>query len=165
GGRRERGSATPLRGRRCGRSSDMPVAGTKAGVVVAGTEVGITGARQCAVLLCSARLCAGLICGNMEMPWWRGGGCFPGGQGVAGSNPVVPTGSRVFSKIFLPRQSQQQSHCLVKWPSHRRALIMRPGVLPRHLSNEQSHGNWSVKGSKITEPPRLRRATRHCKST
>ena len=64
--------------------------------MVAGNEVGITGARKCALPLCSARLCAGLICGNMEMPWWRGCGCIPGGQGVAGSNPAVPTGSDIF---------------------------------------------------------------------
>jgi hypothetical protein len=67
--------------------------GPGAAVVAAGNEVGITGARQCAVPLCSARLCVGLICGNMETPGQRGCGCFPGGQGVAGSNPAVPTGN------------------------------------------------------------------------
>ena len=40
--------------------------------MVAGNEVGITGARQCAVPLGSAHLCAGFICGNTGMPWWRG---------------------------------------------------------------------------------------------
>jgi hypothetical protein len=59
----------------------------------AGNQVGITGARKCAVPLGSAHLCAGLICGNMGTAWWRGCGCIPGGQGVAGSNPAVPTGS------------------------------------------------------------------------
>ena len=67
------------------------VPGPGAAAVVAGNEVGITGARQCAVPLGSAHLCAGFSCGNMEMSWWRGCGCFPGGQGVAGSNPAVPT--------------------------------------------------------------------------
>jgi hypothetical protein len=53
--------------------------------------VGTTGARRCALPLCSAHLCAGFICGNIDMTWWRGCGCIPGGQGVAGSNPAVPT--------------------------------------------------------------------------
>jgi len=46
---------------------------------------------MCAAALSAARLCAGSTCGNMEMTWWRGWVCFPGGQGVAGSNPAVPT--------------------------------------------------------------------------
>src|SRR5215510_10240063 len=32
-----------------------------------------------------------------------------GGQGVAGSNPAVPTGSDTFSNTLLPPQSQQKS--------------------------------------------------------
>ena len=85
------------------------VPGPGAAAVVAGNEVGITGARQCAVPLGSAHLCAGFICGNMEMPWWRGCGCFPGGQGVAGSNPAVPTGSRVFRKYFSPTRASKRA--------------------------------------------------------
>src|SRR5215813_13565487 len=33
-----------------------------------------------------------------------------GGQGVAGSNPAVPTGNEVFSNIATPHKSQQKSH-------------------------------------------------------
>ena len=77
--------------------------------MVAGNEVGITGARQCAVPLGSAHLCAGFICGNMEMPWWRGCGCFPGGQGVAGSNPAVPTGQRLVGATQRLGKSQSMS--------------------------------------------------------
>ena len=50
----------------------MPDTGPVAAAVVAGNEVGITGARQCALPLRSAHLCTGLICGNMEMTWRRG---------------------------------------------------------------------------------------------
>jgi len=32
---------------------------------------------------------------------------------------------------------------------------MYPGVLPGHTSNQQSHGSQPVKGSKITEAPRI----------
>ena len=53
-----------------GGSGAMPGTGPEAAAVVAGNEVGITGARQCAVPLGSAQLCAGLICGNTEMAWW-----------------------------------------------------------------------------------------------
>jgi hypothetical protein len=38
-------------------------------------------------------------------------------KGFAGSDPAVPTGSRVFSKIFTPRQSQRKSHSPSKRPS------------------------------------------------
>ena len=82
----------------------------------AGNEVGIAGARQCAVPLCSARLCAGFTCGNMEMTWWRECGYFPGGQGVAGSNPAVPTGIRVFSNIVTSHMSRQKSQLVVQRP-------------------------------------------------
>ena len=58
---------------------------------VAWNEMGITRARVRALVLSPARLCAGLICANAGTAWWRGCGCFPGGQGVAGSNPAVPT--------------------------------------------------------------------------
>ena len=96
---REGSSSGLRRPRGCG-SSAMQAPGPKAAAVAAGNEVGITGARQCAVPLGSAHLCAGFSCGNMEVPWWRGCGCFPGGQGVAGSNPAVPTD---FSNTYTPK--------------------------------------------------------------
>jgi hypothetical protein len=75
-----------------------------------------------------------------------------GGQGVAGSNPAVPTGSRVFSSIVTPHKSQQKSRSLVKWLFQRRAPIMCPGLLPGHLlgqsrqsrRNRQSGGQRSL---------------------
>ena len=39
-----------------------------------------------------------------------------GGQGVAGSNPAVPTGNRSFSNIITSHKSQQKSHLVVQWP-------------------------------------------------
>ena len=102
---REGSSSGLRRPRGCG-SSAMQAPGPKAAAVAAGNEVGITGARQCAVPLGSAHLCAGFSCGNMEVPWWRGCGCFPGGQGVAGSNPAVPT---VF-RTPVPRNGNENYH-------------------------------------------------------
>ena len=111
-----------------------------------------------AALVCS--LVRGFICGNMEMPWWRGCGCIPGGQGVAGSNPAVPTVNQVFSNIVTPHKSQQKSHLVVQWPFGLAAApIMYPGVLPGHPSNQRSQGSRPAKGSKITEPPRTCTAT------
>jgi hypothetical protein len=68
------------------------VPGARCSGSVAGNEVGITGARKCALPLYSAHLRARFTCRNTGMAWSRGCGCFPGGQGVAGSNPAVPTG-------------------------------------------------------------------------
>jgi len=48
-------------------------------------------------------------CGDREVTWWRGYGCMAGGQGVAGSNPAVPTGNLAFSNMFVPHMSQQKS--------------------------------------------------------
>jgi hypothetical protein len=116
-GARKKAVAQGLRDpRRSASSSAMPGTGAEAEAVVAGNEVGITGARKCAVPLCSARLCAGLICGNMKMTWWRGCVCIPGGQGVAGSNPAVPTGQRLISnaeaRLRVASGSAQRSHCI-----------------------------------------------------
>ena len=123
----------------------------------AGNEVGITGARQCAVPLCSARLCAGFTCGNMEMTWWRECGYFPGGQGVAGSNPAVPTGSETFSNIVSPHKSQQKSQLVVQRPYNRRAPIGRHGVLTGHVPTRQSRLRPTVEEPKITESPQSAR--------
>ena len=57
-----------------------------------------------AALFCSP--VRGFICGNTEMTWWRGCGYFPGGQGVAGSNPAVPT---VF-RTLVPRNGNENCH-------------------------------------------------------
>jgi len=89
-GRRQReggseGSGAPAR---LEAAAPCQVPGARSSGSVAGNEVGITGARTCALPLCSAHLCARSICGNIEVPWWRGCGCFPGGQGVAGSKEL-----------------------------------------------------------------------------
>ncbi len=60
---------------------------------MAGNEVGITCAHSSALRLFPAHLCAGSTCGNTKVPWWWGYVNMAGGQGVAGSNPAVPTGS------------------------------------------------------------------------
>ncbi len=53
------------------------------------TDVDLGGATT---LFCSP--VRGVTCGNMEVTWWRRYGCMAGGQGVAGSNPAVPTRNR-----------------------------------------------------------------------
>ena len=83
-----------------------------------------------------------------------------GGQGVVGANPAVPTGSRAFSNILLPHQSQQKSHPLVKWPFQRHAPRACHGVPPGHLPRQQSQASQPVKESKITEAPRICTAPR-----
>jgi hypothetical protein len=69
--------------------------------LAAGNEVGITGARKCALPLCSAHLCAGLICGTMGMPWWRNVDAF---RGVKGS-PVQIRPSRLV-RVYFRTQKQ-----------------------------------------------------------
>ena len=93
--------------------------------------MGITGARRCALPLSSAHLCARFICGNIEMPWWRECGCIPGGQGVAGSNPAVPTGSYAFSNIVTPHKSQHKSQLVVQRPLCNGPLEARADRMPR----------------------------------
>ena len=55
-----------------------------------------------------------------------------GGQGVAGSNPAVPTGNRSFSNIVTSAKSQQKSHLVVQRPFQgpRRACH---AALPEHV--------------------------------
>jgi hypothetical protein len=84
-----------------------------------------------AALFCSPVRC--FICGSMEMAWWQACGCFPGGQGVAGSNPAVPTRrSRSegvpglhpgpFSIFGSQSGSHRESHVFVASVSARRAF-------------------------------------------
>jgi len=77
----------------------------------------------------------------------------PGGQGVAGSNPAVPTDNRAFSKILVPHKSQQESHLIVKWPFQRRAPITCPGLLPGHLSIRQSRRNRQPRNQRSLSHP------------
>jgi hypothetical protein len=82
----------------------------------AGNEVGITSARQGAPQLCSAHFVRWFTCGSMELTWWWRWVCMAGGQGVAGLNPAVPTGSLVFSNVFILQESPQKSQSRCEWP-------------------------------------------------
>src|SRR5262249_25055287 len=81
-----------------------------------------------------------------------------GGQGVAGSNPAVPTGSDIFSNTLLPHQSQQKSHSFVKWPFYGRADRV-PRLPYGHVPTRHSRPRPTAKKSKITQPPHIRTAT------
>jgi hypothetical protein len=113
-----------------------------------GAHMGAHCAPQCSALLQAAPPCALLTCAGGRQCRPRLCGCIPGGQGVAGSNPAVPTGSEVFSKISTSHQSQQKSHPNVKWPFQRHSPIMCPGLLPGHLSNRQSQRNQQSRGQR-----------------
>ena len=82
-----------------------------------------------------------------------------GGQGVAGSNPAVPTGSQPFSNIFLLRKSQQKSQLVAQRPSLRRAPTGCHGALTGHVPARQSRPRPTVKEPKITKPPHTCTAT------
>jgi hypothetical protein len=65
-----------------------------------------------------------------------------GGQGVAGSNPAVPTGNRPFSNIHPLRKSQQKSQLVVQRPLHRpppRACHRAPPGHAPTQNNRQAH--------------------------
>jgi len=82
-----------------------------------------------------------------------------GGQGVAGSNPAVPTGNRIFSNIVTPHKSQQKSQLVVQRPFNRRAPTGCHGVVTGHVPIPQSRLSPTAKESKITEPPHICTAT------
>ena len=54
-----------------------------------------------------------------------------GGQGVAGSNPAVPTGSHAFSNIVTPHKSQHKSQLVVQRPLCNGPLEARADRMPR----------------------------------
>jgi hypothetical protein len=89
-----------------------------------------------------------------------------GGQGVAGSNPAVSTGSRAFSNIVTPHKSQQKSHLVVQWPFQRRAPMGCRGVLPGHAPrrqnrpSRQSRSQRSLSRPESARRPRQRRTGR-----
>ena len=83
-----------------------------------------------------------LTCTDGRLCRPRPGECIPGGQGVAGSNPAVPTSSRLFSNIFPLRKSQQKSQLVVQRPRHRPAPRACHGTPPGHAprqNNRQAH--------------------------
>jgi len=69
-----------------------------------------------------------------------------GGQGVAGSNPAVPTGTEVVSNIVTPHTSQQKSLLGVQWPFPRPAPRPRHGAPSGHVPRQQSRQSRPVKG-------------------
>ena len=77
-----------------------------------------------------------------------------GGQGVAGSNPAVPTGSLLFSNILPLRKSQQKSQLVVQRPLHRPAPRV-PRRPTRTCAKTAEQASSPVKAPKITEPPRI----------
>jgi hypothetical protein len=84
-----------------------------------------------------------------------------GGQGVAGSNPAVPTGNLIFSKIFTPRKSQQRSQLVVQRPLHRPAPCACHGAPPGHLPRQQTRqAHQSKRQRSLSHPgPALRPRT------
>ena len=108
------------------------------------------GPAPCAIVIGSARA---------DGTWRSLVAHLTGGQGVAGSNPAVPTGSRYFSNIVTPHKSQQKSHLVVQRLFQRRAPGPCHGAPPEHWPRRQSQAGRPVKGSKITGPLRTGTAT------
>jgi len=86
-------------------------------------------------------------------------GFVPGGQGVDGSNPAVPTGNRVFSNIFmsLPEPAKEPSHREMALLDSRADHVPRPPT--RAFVNTAEPAKPAVKGSKIAEPRQICTAT------
>jgi hypothetical protein len=61
-----------------------------------------------------------------------------GGQGVAGSNPAVPTDNRTFSNTLPLHKSQQKSQLVVQRPLHRPAPRACHGAPPEHAPRQQN---------------------------
>src|SRR5215471_13521810 len=60
-----------------------------------------------------------------------------GGQGVAGSNPAVPTGNRVFSNMITYQKSQQRANLLRNGPARDVRRRGCHGVLTAHAPTRQ----------------------------
>ena len=71
-----------------------------------GNEVGIASARHGTLPLLPAHLCVASPAETWTWAWWRRYGCIPGRQGVAGSNPAVPT----FFRTLVPRIGNEVWH-------------------------------------------------------
>jgi hypothetical protein len=118
-----------------------------------GADLGAHSARTCSRRLSPAHLGTVLTWARTHSCRLPHSGNIPGGQGVAGSNPAVPTGRRVFSNTLMPSPEP------TKEPFHREMTLPEahahhcPGLLPGHSSTRQSPRNPAVKGSKIAEPP------------
>ena len=81
-----------------------------------------------------------------------------GGQGVAGSNPAVPTGNQTFSNKLPLRKSQQKSQLVVQRPLHRPAPRARHGAPPRHVPRQQNRqAHQSRRQRSLSHPGSARR--------
>ena len=107
-----------------------------------GADLGAHSARTCSRRLSPARLGAALTWAGTHSCRSPRSGNIPGGQGVAGSNPAVPTGNLIFSNILPLRKSQQKSQLVVQRPLHRPAPRACHGAPPGHAptqNNRQAH--------------------------
>jgi hypothetical protein len=82
-----------------------------------------------------------------------------GGQGVAGSNPAVPTGRRVIPNILMPpsEPTKEPFHREMALPEAHAHHVPRPPT--RAFVDTAEPAKPAVKGSKIAEPPRICPAT------
>jgi hypothetical protein len=92
--------------------------------------VGITSARGGSRGLPPAHLCTSVTCGIVVVSWWRAHECIPGGQGVASSNPAVPTVFRTLVLLIGNESSHDRSHLApagrAKHPRRRPPSCRRP---------------------------------------
>lgn len=89
----------------------------------------------------------------------------PGGQRVAGLNPAVPTGSKVFSNIFmpLPEPAKEPSHREIALLDARADHVPRPPT--RAFPSTAEPAKPAVKESKSAEPPQACTATRQLRTS
>jgi hypothetical protein len=87
-----------------------------------------------------------------------------GGQGVAGSNPAVPTGSQIFSNVFMPYREPAKEPISLRNDLLRPCADRVPRCPTRAFATTAELRSRLVKGSKIAEPlpeqPRSPGATR-----
>ena len=91
-------------------------------------------------------------------------GNVTGGQGVAGSNPAVPTGSRIVSNVFMPYREPAKEPISLRNDLLRPCADRVPRCPTRAFATTAELRCRLVKGSKIAEPlpkqPRSPGATR-----
>jgi hypothetical protein len=87
-------------------------------------------------------------CRNIVVCWWRGYGCIPGGQGVAGSNPAVPTIFRTLVARIGNETRHDRSHLAPGGPGTPPTAATMPPViaLPRSRGpgarHHRAHRSW-----------------------
>src|SRR5262249_48154596 len=91
-------------------------------------------------------LCAKVIASAWADGTWRSlVAHLTGGQGVAGSNPAVPTSSRVFSNILMPPPEP------TKEPFHRQRAApgVAAGVITARRTGHQRLGRYGKTGNGV----------------